>query len=500
MVAAQPKRGCCCRCCCASTKLFAALLGLLVLGAAWKVLSAPAAPRLHAVRRVALADLSYSDFYTQHVVTRTPVIITGGAARGWFPKGEWTFDTFADTCPDSTVHFSHFYAETWFRLPSQVREWADFFASAVLGRSVAEQMDVLRTPVTMKDYVAYLRGLEAEHAAGRGGDPTKPIMPFETGSFLLDSALRYPFLPRYIHEPGLPEVCPAMLRDVTIPGWIAENTLYHLPKLSRYLYNITWELPKLFVGPRGGSAYPMHRDRMDGDNWQTLVSGSKRFAVFPDSTASTDVGLCRVTELGGADVFFKVNALSPTMWAYPAFAAFDVAAQAAAAVAAATAGAPAPEAARGFSGELHGGEILYMPRGSAHQFENLSPVISYVMRFIGRKEMPYLFEELFERTGVYRFDASYSPQYIADAMTPKMTAWYKRFEADPQRERDYAFGEYVDLMDMKRQNPEDEFERSRDPTLHHEGKQVLGAGALSVGYDNERSDDAADDTDSREEL
>ena len=485
----QQQHGRCRRCCAGCAKLTLAALALGALFVGYMVLvAAPAAPQLHPVRRVALADLTYADFYENHVVTRTPVIITGGAARGWIPS-HWTLETFAARCPASTVHFSHFYAETWFLLPAPLRYWADLLARALIGRSVAAQMDVLRTPVTMRDYVDYVEGLEAAYQADPGGaDPAKPVMPFDTGLFLLDTALRYPFLPRYIHEPGLPDVCPAMLAEVNVPGWIADNTLYHLPTVSRHLYNITWELPKLFVGPRGGSAYPMHRDRCDGDNWQTLVRGHKRFAIFPDGPAgttagsaeATDASLYRVTELGGKDVFFKVNAMAPVMWAYPAFAAFDVGRQAAAAAAAAAAGQPPPAAARGFAGELHGGEILYMPRGSAHQFENLSPVLSYVMRFIGRKELPYLFGELFGRTGVYLFDPDYSPAKIREHMTGKMRRWYEALDADTKRERDYAFGEYVDAMDLKNQNPEDEMDgMSPDPVLHHEGKQVLGTGAFA---------------------
>ena len=39
---------------------------------------------------------------------------------------------------------------------------------------------------------------------------------------------------------------------------------------------------------------------------------------------------------------------------------------------------------QGHTGVLEGGEILYMPRGSCHQFENLEDVVSYVIRFIRR--------------------------------------------------------------------------------------------------------------------
>ena len=51
-------------------------------------------------------------------------------------------------------------------------------------------------------------------------------------------------------------------------------------------------------------------------------------------------------------------------------------------------------------------------------------MISYVVRFIGWRELDYLWDELWERIGVYRWNPDYSPDDLKRHLTPKMKRWY----------------------------------------------------------------------------
>eukprot|EP00163_Fabomonas_tropica_P005637 TRINITY_DN1524_c0_g1_i1.p1 TRINITY_DN1524_c0_g1~~TRINITY_DN1524_c0_g1_i1.p1 ORF type:complete len:667 (-),score=187.12 TRINITY_DN1524_c0_g1_i1:210-2210(-) len=259
------------------------------------------------------SNLSYEEFFKEYAAKSKPVIITDAFSN--LTSVPWTMEHFAKMCNKSIVTAKRYKpgATTWGRLiDGPTMYLSDFISDLEKNRTLNEGF----TPIDDPD----------EGPLDRFGNP------------LL-----------YVFDWPLPDGCPALMEEFSMPKYFAGDLLQRVPRNIDVPYRDAW--PSLFIGP-GGSKSALHTDSFGSSFWMALFKGRKRWVFFPPEQSSF-LYEDRPHQL------FAVNALKPNATEYPLLRHATMA-----------------------EAILEPGELLFVPAGSPHQVENLEEIIAISGNYI----------------------------------------------------------------------------------------------------------------------
>jgi len=142
--------------------------------------------------------------------------------------------------------------------------------------------------------------------------------------------------PRYLADIYLSHVCPEALHWHQMPRLLSPNWVH-------FAKGKVVDMPGLFWGKAQTQTYPMHQDIYDWDFGMITFKGKKRYAVFKPEERDK---LARIEKVTHADVF-EANPFAPDVVATPGL-----------------------RDAKGWKGVVNPGEMLFVPGGFIHHFEN----------------------------------------------------------------------------------------------------------------------------------
>ena len=260
------------------------------------------------------SNLSYEEFFREYSAKSKPVIITD-AMPSLFANSPspWSLEHIVDVCGDVYVHAQ--------RYDPSVRAW---------GKLASEKVVKLRDFVA--EFQANVTRVDDAHAFDYDGP--KDV----DGNPLL-----------YLFDLPLPEACPEIVSEFTVPKYFAGDLLQRVPRDVDVPYRDAW--PSLFIGPRY-SRGSLHVDSFGSSFWMALFEGRKKWIFFEPEQKP-------LLYEQRADQTFAVDVFRPNLTETPMYA-------------------------RAVHTEcvLQPGEILFVPAGSPHQVMNLDATVSVSMNFI----------------------------------------------------------------------------------------------------------------------
>ena len=249
------------------------------------------------------SSLSYHEFYTNFSLRHTPVLIKGGADV--MTTTEWDLDHLDAVCGDKMV--------TPGRYAEDGAGWA------------ALSFD---SEIPLSQYIGQLRNGSLVEGYTPPGYP-------------------------YVFDWPLPEHCPEIMREFVVPKYFANDFLQRIPRAYHVPYQDSW--PSLFVGP-AGSGSGLHIDSFGSSFWMGLVSGKKKWIVYPPDTSLEELYHNVTKNTYMVRPLFHLESEK-----YPLLR-------------------EAHEKAKVFIQEA--GDLVFIPGGTPHQVINLEDVIGASMNFV----------------------------------------------------------------------------------------------------------------------
>ena len=167
-------------------------------------------------------------------------------------------------------------------------------------------------------------------------------------------------LPASLKETEIVDLCPALFKDLKVPKYM------NMEKLDPGTADVSHcvaanPMPVIYVAPPHSRAYPTHVHGRAEDNFMFLLQGTKKFVHWPytakaslyrsQTTGKTCSPNCDVM----GDEIFMSEGIYPDFKRQP-----DLNNTRSVALA----------------GEVHAGDLLYIPCGSAHQVENIDVTVA----------------------------------------------------------------------------------------------------------------------------
>jgi len=171
--------------------------------------------------------------------------------------------------------------------------------------------------------------------------------------------------PLYIHDASIPLNFPSLLSDVVVPKFFCQNFLNLLPE--HYMYARSW--PSLFLGPKD-TISGLHVDAFKAHFWMQLISGRKKWTIFHRDDLHF---LYPSWSHGNLDPTFtlKEEDLQGLSLDFPLLSY-----------------------ARRFECDLNPGEVLFVPNGSPHVVENITPTIAFSVNYINESNFDVCLDEM----------------------------------------------------------------------------------------------------------
>lgn len=330
----------------------------------------PALPAAKPVARESEARLSYADFFARYAVPRVPVLIEGGVRR--MTTVPWTLQHIHSKCGNRTAHIV--------RWEPTSDGWASLASAGSM--NVGEFID----------------------AVDRGDYANVPTSD-----------------KRYLFDWLLPYNCPELLDTFVVPAYFAGDLMQRTVRGWHVPHRDDW--PSLFIGP-AGSRSSMHVDAFASSFWMGLVSGVKRWLIYPNAS----------------DVLPFLH-VDPRV---PQFGFDPLRAQ--------------PLDSRRFPSLLRAqpieviqraGDIVFIPGGTPHAVENLEDIIGVSMNYVDAANVDSALAEL--RQSALAGDASYAAllEALDDASVPYAMlrdqrdlpfAEFKRWPRPAEHEASFVLG------------------------------------------------------------
>lgn len=166
----------------------------------------------------------------------------------------------------------------------------------------------------------------------------------------------------YLFDWSLPNHCPQMAQEVTIPHYFRDNFLAHTPEGT--LYQNSW--PSLFVAPAGMTS-ELHIDTHGTSFWMALLQGRKRWTIF----RKADTPFLYPYYPHSMDPVFEVDLTRPDLNTHPLLSL------------------TCPRECI-----LQPGELLFVPARCPHRVENLDTTIAISGNFVNKANLRAAMEEL----------------------------------------------------------------------------------------------------------
>mmetsp|Transcript_76797 Transcript_76797/g.248704 ORF Transcript_76797/g.248704 Transcript_76797/m.248704 type:complete len:298 (-) Transcript_76797:590-1483(-) len=220
--------------------------------------------------------------------------------------------------------------------------WAfDWLVMPMIGRSTTlagELKDRLKVP--LRDYMSYA---EEPLSSARPFALPLPLFVLRLLPTKLMLLLEVFARPRYLHDTSLNGVCSDALDWVRVPRLLLPNWFFAASWEKGYDKQVKDE-PTFFIGRAQTMSYPMHKNIMSQLDFSLVVfEGAKRFSLFN----MVEHDNLNPFAVGNSIWLYLVNAFAPDLVAAPGY-----------------------RYARGFSGVLAAGEMLWVPGDAIHSFEN----------------------------------------------------------------------------------------------------------------------------------
>ncbi|KAH9513137.1 hypothetical protein Btru_035960 [Bulinus truncatus] len=148
----------------------------------------------------------------------------------------------------------------------------------------------------------------------------------------------------YLFDWSLPLHCPDLAKEFVTPDYFEDNFL--LKTSPGTLYHDSW--PSLFIAPQGVNS-GLHIDAFASNFWMILFQGQKRWTFYD----TEDVPLLYPVYFHSTDPVFCVNLSEPDLEKFPLLSLTK------------------PRQCT-----LNPGELLFVPSGSPHFVENLTPTLA----------------------------------------------------------------------------------------------------------------------------
>ncbi|GFN91894.1 bifunctional arginine demethylase and lysyl-hydroxylase jmjd6-b [Plakobranchus ocellatus] len=166
----------------------------------------------------------------------------------------------------------------------------------------------------------------------------------------------------YLFDWSLPLHCPQLADEITIPKYFTDNFLTQTTPGS--MYHDSW--PSLFVAP-SGVASDLHVDAFASSFWMALFQGEKRWTFFDPE----DMPLLYPKYVQSLDPVFDVNIGKPDLKSFPLLALTK------------------PKQC-----VLRAGDLLFVPAGSPHLVENLTPSVAVSSNYVDATNYSQVCKEL----------------------------------------------------------------------------------------------------------
>lgn len=319
-----------------------------------------ASPAAHPglVPRIHVPSLSRAAFLLRHELPGLPFVGAGGFDH-WPARRLWSSpDALIPWCGDARFSLSH-------------------RAGAVHGRDAKLKM-------TMKEYVAYMRTVGAAAvpgaadvilaAGGAGGvAPAASAPPAAAAASMLSPAVLGNSgggdeMPLYIFDGGFGEKAPPLLTHYDVPSLrlFPEDGFRPLGRMHRP--DFRW----LVVGPAKTGA-PWHLDPHGTSAWNALLSGRKRWALYPPGTVPPGVS---VKSDAGERVTDFTAPLSAAGWYLAVYPTLS-------------------PAEKPLEFVQRAGDLVYIPSGWWHQVLNLEETVSVTQNYVSAANLCNVMAEVF---------------------------------------------------------------------------------------------------------
>jgi len=273
--------------------------------------------------------------------------------RGWraddWPLRKWDMARLRKECGENPVSFSARLAPMLNTMASTEREAAGRRLRKVDGASLA---DITPSGTTggrfdFKTLAKFLDYVEEDATAHRN--------PLKDYSHIIDYAL-----PASLKENEVETLCPALYEDLRVPKYM--NTEKLDPGIADASHCLHANPnPVIYVAPPHSRAYPTHVHGRAEDNFMFLLQGTKKFVHWPYSAkaslyrSDTTGKTCSPTCEAQGDEIYMCEGIYPDFKRQPELEnTLGVA----------------------LAGEVHAGDLLFIPCGSAHQVENLDITVA----------------------------------------------------------------------------------------------------------------------------
>ena len=270
------------------------------------------------------AGLSVREFQLRHGATGTPVVLRLPPGAG--PTPSWGLDYLSSRLRELGAELKQ-------RVEGSVH-WA--------GLEPAPPVDGANSLETVGEFIGSIR--RAAAAA-----PAAPVH-------------------RYLFDWSMPQHCPELLDELTVPRYFASDLLQRAPPGS--LLREAW--PSLFVGGVGSSC-SLHVDAYATHFWMLVCEGRKKWTIFPRSAAP----LLRPSYAHGHDAVFG-EAVEGVAGAGDGDGD----------------GGGGWRSLERWECELCAGELLFVPAGCPHQVSNLQPNAAISANFVDRTNLDLAVDEL----------------------------------------------------------------------------------------------------------
>lgn len=301
------------------------------------------------IPHVAISELTNEVFLHEYIMKRRPVIITGVLPH----ERVWSAQKMFSACRSLGVNFWNHYMAMLESIPEMLYPYIDRQLEASFGKE---------SGVTLEGIIAD-RGRPwtlGEYATALKENPNMTL-----------SDKKYRWILDYLWPPTIHGVfaddkhaqkCPVLLKRFRSMF----STLAHLLKKNRHgrfemgvWKDGAYDTPKkhLYAGPANSRAYPLHQHGGLEENLLFMIAGKKRAVLFPPSE-EPHLGERPELSTEFGDRAYHAEPFSKYV---------DLDAQ------------PYLAKARGAEGDVHPGEVLYIPANTIHAVENLEDVVSVVL-------------------------------------------------------------------------------------------------------------------------
>jgi hypothetical protein len=250
-------------------------------------------------------------------------------------------------------------------------------------------------------------------------------------------------MPLYLFDKGFARKAPHLADDYDVPEFAREDLFSVLGEDGRPDYR--W----LIKGPkRSGSSF--HVDPNSTSAWNAVVSGSKKWIMYPPSVVPPGVH----PSPDGADV---ATPLSLTEW----FLNFYEEAQ--------------EGKVKPLECVVRAGEVLFIPRGWWHMAMNLEDGVAVTQNFVSRENLPH----------VLRFLRDGDEATISGCPSSVRGALHERFVGALKRTKPEVYEEYEAAQRVKRSRVEADNRLAQlfksEAAVASAGTQAAGGGAGAAG-------------------